>query len=86
MKVFTDEQALELGRDILQRFEDGLNGKKWCGRSVVLPFMLTMGKGAEFIWPVDELSGLGNAWVPQVGREAFMRLSGLSFIEEDYES
>lgn len=53
MKAFTDKQALELGRSILSRFEKGLNGEKWAGRAVVLPFQLAFAKGAKLAFPRD---------------------------------
>lgn len=51
MKAFDDEFALELGRSILERFEEGINGKKWEGAKVVLPITLAFTKGIKSLYP-----------------------------------
>lgn len=51
MKAFTDKQALELGRSILSRFEEGLNGSKWQAFKVVLPFQLELPSGGKLEYP-----------------------------------
>lgn len=54
MKAFTDLDALHLGQAILNRFEEGLNGKEWLTRSVVIPIQLKLSVGnAGLSYPHD---------------------------------
>ena len=73
MKLFTDEDAFKLGRNILETFEQGLNGKPWFGRTITIPFTFPLPPvGKSIMYPHD---GAWNSSV-ELGLPYFIRYNG----------